>query len=429
MKKEIRSAVPDIITALLYIVSGLIMRNHFDILIKYVYYTSTATLMLGAVRSALTYLMTDKDSAMLESVVNIAFGLILLLKPSSLLFMMKFISAAYMALLAFIHIIAIVQRRKDNAGSRTGYFILIPFEIFSSLRLLFGKEHRLQQLNRWLGMYFMVYGLCVFLDIVASFNIFHRRKKKKFHIPLPAIICAFIPKRILKSINKLMDNNELPIDKINHTSDDTESDIEIFIHMADTLYGQVGHVDLCFDNYVLSYGNYDESSYRLNGMLGDGVIEVIDRNKYIRFCLEVSNKHIVSFGIKLNDEDKMRMQWKLKDIFENLTPWEPPIMSSQSDLISSTQYELDYASSLYKATDALFYKFKDGKYNKFKTYFGLSTNCAALVQEITSKIGVSLFDFSGILTPGTYYDYLDSEFRRKNSFVVSKTLYALPNRS
>jgi len=82
-----------------------------------------------------------------------------------------------------------------------------------------------------------------------------------------------------------MDNNELPIDKINHTSDDTESDIEIFIHMADTLYGQVGHVDLCFDNYVLSYGNYDESSYRLNGMLGDGVIEVIDRNKYIRFCL------------------------------------------------------------------------------------------------------------------------------------------------
>ena len=97
------------------------------------------------------------------------------------------------------------------------------------------------------------------------------------------------------------------------------------------------------------------------------------------------------------------------------------------NLLKTAQYELDYASSLYEKTNARFYKFKDGKYSRFKTYFGLFTNCATLAREITSHIGLNLFDFSGIISPGTFYDYLNGEYKRANSFVTSRNLYAHPD--
>ena len=32
---------------------------------------------------------------------------------------------------------------------------------------------------------------------------------------------------------------------------------------------------------------------------------------------------------------------------------------------------------------------------------------------------------NGIITPGTYYEYLNREFKKKNSMVISKNIYNL----
>ena len=79
-----------------------------------------------------------------------------------------------------------------------------------------------------------------------------------------------------------------------------------------------------------------------------------------------------------------------------------------------------YATKLYKKTQAEFYRFKSGKY---KTYFVLGTNCCYLVDDIIGRSGIDNLSINGIITPGTYYDYLNRQYYYKNSIVISKEIY------
>ena len=80
----------------------------------------------------------------------------------------------------------------------------------------------------------------------------------------------------------------------------------------------------------------------------------------------------------------------------------------------------DAASELVKATGAKIYKIKSGE---FKTYFAINTNCVKLADYITGSAGLDVLDVSGIVTPGSYYALLDDMFERRNTIVVSKTIY------
>lgn len=71
-------------------------------------------------------------------------------------------------------------------------------------------------------------------------------------------------------------------------------------------------------------------------------------------------------------------------------------------------------------TNCKFYKFKSGY---FKTYFTLTSNCVRLADTIVGSIGLDLIAINGIITPGTYYNYLDNLFKRRNTIVVKKQLY------
>ena len=46
------------------------------------------------------------------------------------------------------------------------------------------------------------------------------------------------------------------------------AELEIFVHTAETsLFSAIGHVDICYQGRVISYGNYDPSSETLFGMV------------------------------------------------------------------------------------------------------------------------------------------------------------------
>ena len=58
-----------------------------------------------------------------------------------------------------------------------------------------------------------------------------------------------------------------------------------------------------------------------------------------------------------------------------------------------------------------------------KTYFVLGTNCGTLVDKILRSSGIDVLNPNGIITPGTYYDFLEREYMKKGSRVVSKKIY------
>ena len=75
---------------------------------------------------------------------------------------------------------------------------------------------------------------------------------------------------------------------------------------------------------------------------------------------------------------------------------------------------------LEQEAQAEFYKIGQGP---FKTYNVLTTNCVAVANMLSGSGGVDLMNPQGIITPGTYSEFLDRQFRRKKSIVVSRTVY------
>ena len=199
--------------------------------------------------------------------------------------------------------------------------------------------------------------------------------------------------------------------------------MEVFVHTSANGFNRMGHVDLYYNGKVISYGNYDKSSERFFTMIGDGVVFTTNRDKYIPFCIEHSKKTIFAFGLKLTDKQKQNIDDAINKIFDNLHEWESPyqeaLTKSKTKRIKENKYQ-DYASKLYQATTAKFYKFKSGKYKK---YFVLGINCCSLADNIIGKSGIDLLKMYGIITPGAYYEYLNREFQKKNSMVVSRKIY------
>lgn len=272
-----------------------------------------------------------------------------------------------------------------------------------------------------LGIYAILLGTTFILDYL---QINHYYRFLKFRISLPSIIEAFIPLSVLQNINKEINNDNEIEYEINKKNE--KADLEILIHVTQNGFGRLGHMDICFDGEVISFGNYDVSSYKFHDLMGTGVVFTTKKkNKYIKFCIEDTKKTLFAFGLKLTENEKKQITNNLLKLKEELKEWEvPSIIEKNKEIYINKKKYMDYSNRLYRALKPNFYKFKNGKY---KIFFVLGNNCVMLANRIIGKTLKKKFKFYGIMTPGTYYDFLEREFMKKNSIVVSKKIYSKAN--
>ena len=272
-----------------------------------------------------------------------------------------------------------------------------------------------------LGAYFFLYGVSNIRDgFLFEEEIGKNHLKRRVRISLPIVLAALIPARTLAKINKFMQENaderediHLGIVKSGKTAE-----LEIFVHTAETsLFSAIGHVDICYQGRVISYGNYDPSSETLFGMVGDGVLYFCDRDKYIDLCKRESQKTLFGYGIYLTPEMEKAVQKKLAELKQLTIPWEP---SADKIMTGDGKEDYTYAYKIRHETDGELYKFIK---SKFKSYFVLSTNCVLLADTIVGQAGTDILSPKGFIAPGTYQAYLDREFEKPNSIVVSKHVY------
>jgi hypothetical protein len=264
-----------------------------------------------------------------------------------------------------------------------------------------------------LGSYYLYYSLVLIIPLRAKNKI-----KRRIRVTLPKIVEAIIPYSVMVEINRNLEVNE----NIGYLSTDIKknSDLSILIHTSNRGVNRMGHMDIYFDGKVISYGNYDEGSRFGREFFGDGVLfETKNKDDYIDFCIDNSKKTIFEFGIKLTNEQMLRIRQKLDKLYLNVVEW---------DYKSDKKYNggSSYAAKLYKKTKAIFYKFTKGKYH---TYFVMGVNCCHFVDEIVGESGMDILSINGIITPGTYYDYLNKELKRGNSNIVSMNVYNAMNRA
>ena len=314
------------------------------------------------------------------------------------------ITGLYICLNGIIKSISTYNLFITNSSGKIFYlFISITFFIIGFSLILSPITH-LHFILLLIGIYTILLSLNYLKDYLNDLNKREIKKlRRKIRITLPVFIDAFIPYSTIKIHEDKFNENELVFTKTNE-----KPDLEILIHVSLNGNGKFGHVDFLYKNIVYSYGNYDNTTYKLFDSLGDGVLFKTEKNKYIKFCIEDKEKTIFVYGIKLNDDQKKALEKTLAKIEDNLYPWNPQ---------NNAKY---YASRLNKNAKTKFYKFKKGKFKKF---FLLNNNCAYFTDKIIGETGTDILKISGIITPGAYYEYLNIELKKKNSMVISRNIY------
>lgn len=370
----------------------------------------------------------DKKINFTKSFINLMFCLILSLFRDIPLSFLPIIFGLYLLLNSIIKFMSFYMLFRNRANGRLTEFLIGLIYFIIAIPIIFSPLANLNKVLIIISVYIILLGINYIFDFI-TFLIPKRVKnkmKRKVRISLPVFIEALIPYTVLNEINYLLDKDSYNRPFVfEEKRDDTNPDLEVFVHTSPNGFNRMGHVDLYYDGRVISYGNYDDISIKFFKMIGDGVVFTTDRDKYIPFCIEHSRKTIFAFGLKLTDKQKKNIDKTINKIFDNLYVWKPPYEEELSKNKKTSIKECkDYASKLYSVTGAKFYKFCNGRYKK---YFVVGVNCCSLADSIIGKSGIDLLKMSGIITPGAYYEYLNREFQKKNSMVISRKIYNARN--
>lgn len=420
-----------LLASVILIIIGTIMiigkdKLYFDFMNLFI----LAILILGVLQF-LRYLFpianknnNKKNITFTKSFLYLIFCLVLLLFPKIPMSILPIVFASYLILNAIIKLFTYVILFQDKTNGRIRELLLFFVYLSIGIPLLFSPLKKVEVMLTLIGVYFIILGINYFIDYITTklSSKFKNNIRRRIKITLPVFLEAIIPYQVLNEINDFINGEEQKNKMIyEEKNSDIVPDMEIFVHCSNNGFNRLGHVDLCFDGWVYSYGNYDDSSASFFTMIGDGVFFKTNKDDYIPFCIKHSSKTIFGFGLKLNNSQKKRIKNYIDSLLSNTTEWYPPIVQDMLDnkKINKKKYT-DYASCLYNASNAKFYKPTKGK---FKEYFVLGLNCCMLADSVIGKSGTDVIKINGIITPGTYYEYLNREFRKKNSIVVTKNIY------
>lgn len=368
----------------------------------------------------------DKNINFTRSVINILFCIVFSLFKNIPLSLLPIIFGFYLVLNACVKYINFIILFENKSNGKLTEFVAATFYLIVGISSIFAPLKYLEVVLIALGIYLLLLGINFIKDFISGVLPTSVKNKiiRRIRITLPAIVEAIIPYTVLNEINYLLDKENMDKEFIyEEKKNDIEPDIEVLVHISNRGFNRLGHCDIVYNNKVISYGAYDKKTTKFHALISDGVVFVADRKEYIPFCIEHSKKTIFAFGIKLTDNQKKNVEKEIDNLFTNLVEWDCPYKVAESEnknkKPNKKKYD-DYASCLYRATLAKMYKFNKGKYKK---YFVLGNNCVKLADEIIGKSGTDILKMSGIITPGAYYEYLNREFKKKNSMVISRKIY------
>ena len=129
---------------------------------------------------------------------------------------------------------------------------------------------------------------------------------------------------------------------------------------------------------------------------------------------------IISYEIYPDDKELAIIKKRLADLLKDAYPFkcDAQLEEEKGEVMKAD----DYISDVYKDTRCHLYKFKRGK---FKTYFVFTTNCVLLTDYLIRNKEINLFDMSGIITPGTYLNFLYQLYLDPDSIVKGIKIYKL----
>lgn len=420
----------DLFTLLLFsivcIILGILTITNGEIVLRYNIYIVGIIIILVAIFDFNKLLSNIKEKKkliepILKIILDCFFALIMFFKTEFILTSITIFFGIYILLHSLLHLFNFFLYYLNHIKGSLKLLIYSFITFILAFLLIFSPTKNIFYAEVIIGLYFIFLGITKLNDFIVEVIPTKISNKIKSHvqIQLPIFLAMFIPKRLISLINETLEiksENE----KFHAVKKQANPDIEVIIHLATSGSASFGHVEICYQGMIYSFGNYDMHSRRFFDAIGDGVICIADRDSYINYILDHKNRYLVVFGIKLTKKEAKMIQQRINYLVNHETiDYYPDLALAEMGMLPDGEYH-DMSSELYKIANAKFKKIISGKNKKF---FVLKTNCVMVANSILNGIGKNLIALNGIISPGSYYDYLNNAFLNKTSNVITRKVY------
>lgn len=408
------------------ILLGILTITNGKLILRYNIYLVGTVLALVAIFDFWNLFFKDREKkklieAILKLILDYIFAMCMFYQTEFVLASITVIFGLYILLHSFLHLFNFILYYTNHMKGSLKLFFYFLITFILSLLLILNPNQNIIYAQMIIGSYFIFLGITKLNDFFVAVIPTKISNKMKSHIQiqLPILFAMFIPKRLISLINETLEIKK--DDATFHAIKKREKpDLEVIIHLATSGSAAFGHVEICYKDKIYSFGNYDMHSRSCFDAIGDGVICIADRNSYIDYILTKKNRYLVVFGIQLTNKEKKLVEKRIYHLIENNTiDYYPDLALSEMGLLPPSEYH-DMSSEIYKLANGKFKKITAGKNKKF---FVLKTNCVMVANSILNGIGKNIIAFNGIISPGSYYDYLNNAFLNKNSNVITRTVY------
>ena len=274
------------------------------------------------------------------------------------------------------------------------------------------------------GIYLMAFSVTMYCDAAAEIrrsDLSDEKHKRRVHFVAPNILTAGKPKYLIIQINSLIKEGKLENGMLIEEKEKTEFDrinIEILVHLTQDS-NMFGHVDIAVGDTVYSYGTYDETKLKLGGFIAQGTMIVVPKMPYLKYSLDCRKKYVVGFGVCMSEQQLATVRSRIEETLAGSEKLETEYERAVREGRDGSEYT-DSASDVVRNCGGDVYTVNKGR---FRSYFGINTNCVGFADWLLSESGIDAISFSSLRTPGAYYNMLDNMFRRSNTRVVRKIWY------
>lgn len=421
LKRQIKNYTLLVIGIISIILSVLVLSNGTELLELVIYLIGGLLIITNLLNLLLVPFKKYKFiDTLIKTTINVIFGISIMFFSKYIITSFTLIFALYTLLISIVNIISYVIYVENNIKGKLNVFINAITSLIFTVILLINPTLNIKYVLIILSIYLMLYGLKNIINFI--FQILPKKItnkiKARIDFPIPLLIAMFIPKALLKEINEILKVDKEK--KFDYKKNDLKPKLFVIIHLAKSGSASFGHIEVSYNGKIYSYGNYNKHSRHLFDAIGDGIILVADKEKYIDYCIHNKKRYLIEFGIVLTEKEEKQIEKRInKLITENTEPFYSDLELYEKGLIEYDDFK-DMSSEIYKYAEGKYYKITKGKN---KIFFVLKNNCAAVIEQILKGSGKRIIKFNGIISPGTYYDYLNQAFLMKNSNVVTRKIY------
>jgi uncharacterized membrane protein HdeD (DUF308 family) len=238
---------------------------------------------------------------------------------------------------------------------------------------------------------------------------------------LPSFIISFLPSLIYGYIKDQRLKGDFT--HFDAKKNDQPVNLRVWIHTGTygtTLYG---HMTFSRNNLMYSYGDYDTAKEHLFRTLGPGILFTVNAQEYINNCCIYENCPCFEYGLHVSKEQLKKFDAMSAQIFENTKPWNCPLEAEykKTGQMDFAKYEKDYASRLWYRTRAKFRIYTQGEW---KWYTILGNNCSNYASAKLNEIGLNLPISHAVLSPGEFFEVMETMYDDPDSCVVSKSWHS-----